>query len=354
MPEERGLYPKMRVRDQLRYLARLHGHVRGGRGVQWTDVLPRAARRGRARQKSSPVQDLSLGNQQRVQLAAALVHDPVAAGPRRAVLRPGPRGRGRAERRAGGRGVAGGVPVLFSSHQLDLVERVCDEVVIIHAGRVVAGGHGRGAAQARPGGRQGRPRPPPAPARRARGAHPDDWFADLPGVTPGSASDRGRCLLDLAPKASTPTWSWTPPVAAGFDPASSGSSGRRWATLYRDVVSCVSGRRHDPPHRPARGPVERVARQGLLCSRPLRNIRRLLLIAARVAFLPSPCKFGGCRRATERRHHRRVDGGGPVKILAGEATESRTGEGRTSTLRDHGSFDVSDLDDLEAALELRS
>jgi ABC-2 type transport system ATP-binding protein len=80
---------------------------------------------------------LSLGNQQRVQLAVALVHgpealvldepfsglDPIAVDALADVL---------AERRAAG------VPVLFSSHQLDLVERLCDSVGIISAGRVVA------------------------------------------------------------------------------------------------------------------------------------------------------------------------------------------------------------------------
>ena len=73
MPEERGLYPKMRVRDQLVYLARLHG-VRASRrrasADRWIERLGLADRAG------DRVEQLSLGNQQRVQLAAALVHDP--------------------------------------------------------------------------------------------------------------------------------------------------------------------------------------------------------------------------------------------------------------------------------------
>ncbi len=73
MPEERGLYPKMRVRDQLVYLARLHGRRRSRRGRaadRWIERLGLTERAG------DRVEQLSLGNQQRVQLAAALVHDP--------------------------------------------------------------------------------------------------------------------------------------------------------------------------------------------------------------------------------------------------------------------------------------
>ena len=134
MPEERGLYPKMKVADQLQFFAELHGMtaVEAREAVErWTDRLGVGHRRGDA------VEKLSLGNQQRVQLAAALVHnprvlvldepfsglDPVAVDVMSEVLR---------ER------AAAGVPVIFSSHQLDLVERLCDRVGIIRAGRMVA------------------------------------------------------------------------------------------------------------------------------------------------------------------------------------------------------------------------
>ncbi len=74
MPEERGLYPKMRVGDQLAYFARLHGA-----GAADADRAARAwaERLGVADRLGDRVEALSLGNQQRVQLAAALVHDPV-------------------------------------------------------------------------------------------------------------------------------------------------------------------------------------------------------------------------------------------------------------------------------------
>lgn len=136
MPEERGLYPKMKVGVQLRYLAELHGMSKDearNSMERWTEVLGVAARR------DDEVQKLSLGNQQRVQLAAALVHnpkllvldepfsglDPVAVDVMSNVL---------VEQ------AAAGVPVIFSSHQLDLVERLCHRVGIIKAGRMVTEG----------------------------------------------------------------------------------------------------------------------------------------------------------------------------------------------------------------------
>ena len=136
MPEERGLYPRMKVAEQLIYLARLHGlsaSAAKAAANQWTERLGLEERRG------DEVQSLSLGNQQRVQLAAALVSspkllildepfsglDPVAVDVMSQVI---------LER------AAAGVPTLFSSHQLDVVERLCDRVVIIRSGRLVADG----------------------------------------------------------------------------------------------------------------------------------------------------------------------------------------------------------------------
>jgi ABC-2 type transport system ATP-binding protein len=136
MPEERGLYPKMKVREQLVYLGRLHGlssRAATANVDEWLERLGVAARR------DDEVQKLSLGNQQRVQLAASLVHnprilvldepfsglDPVAVDVMSQVLRE----------KAGQ-----GIPVVFSSHQLDLVERLCDRVGIIRSGQMVTVG----------------------------------------------------------------------------------------------------------------------------------------------------------------------------------------------------------------------
>lgn len=136
MPEERGLYPKMRVGQHLVYLGRLHGLDGAAARAATARVMERLGVAGRADDR---IEQLSLGNQQRVQLAAALVHepdllvldepfsglDPVGVDALAAEIRA------RADL---------GVPVLFSSHQLDLVERMCETVAIIDAGRVLASG----------------------------------------------------------------------------------------------------------------------------------------------------------------------------------------------------------------------
>jgi ABC-2 type transport system ATP-binding protein len=136
MPEERGLYPKMEIGDQLAYLARLHGIDKATATQRADDLLERLGLIERRRDK---LEALSLGNQQRVQVAAALVHDPdvlimdepfsgldpMAVDEVVAVI---------AEH------AARGVPVLFSSHQLEVVERLCDDLVIIADGKVRAAG----------------------------------------------------------------------------------------------------------------------------------------------------------------------------------------------------------------------
>jgi ABC-2 type transport system ATP-binding protein len=136
MPEERGLYPKMRVDRHLRYLAELHGYAPGGAreaAARWIERL------GLSENAERRVEELSLGNQQRVQLAAALVHepdalildepfsglDPIGADVMSEVLFERARD---------------GAAVIFSSHQLELVERLCERVAIVNHGRIVASG----------------------------------------------------------------------------------------------------------------------------------------------------------------------------------------------------------------------
>lgn len=185
MPEERGLYPKMKVGAQLSYLAELHGLSRGdARSAvsRWTERLGIAERLG------DTVDSLSLGNQQRVQLAAALVHDPavlvldepfsgldpVAVDVMSAVL---------VEK------ANTGVPVIFSSHQLDLVQRLCHRVGIIANGRMRAIGtvdELRGGERA-----QLTVHAPNAP---------DGWARHLDGVTTLSRVN-GRTVLTLEPDA---------------------------------------------------------------------------------------------------------------------------------------------------------
>jgi ABC-2 type transport system ATP-binding protein len=136
MPEERGLYGRMPLLDQVTYFAELAGLSRRdarASGVRWLEAL------GLGDRLNDDVGSLSHGNQQRVQLAVALAHepdllvldepfsglDPIAAATMQSLL---------SDR------AANGAAVLFSSHQLDMVEELCDDVVIVHGGRVVAAG----------------------------------------------------------------------------------------------------------------------------------------------------------------------------------------------------------------------
>jgi ABC-2 type transport system ATP-binding protein len=136
MPEERGLYPKMRIREQLIYLARLRGTPAGVAGTAVRDLL---AEFGLSERSEDRVEALSLGNQQRVQLAAALVHDPAFLVLDEPFSGLDPVGVDSLAEILAQR-VRRGVGVLFSSHQLDLVERLCDAVGIIRAGHIVAAG----------------------------------------------------------------------------------------------------------------------------------------------------------------------------------------------------------------------
>ena len=136
MPEERGLYPRMKVLEQVVYFGRLAGM---SAGAARASALAWLERLGLAERTDANVADLSHGNQQRVQLAVALVHDPellvldepfsgldpLAVTTMSTII---------AERSRAG------TAVLFSSHQLDLVEDVCDDVVVIDHGRVVVRG----------------------------------------------------------------------------------------------------------------------------------------------------------------------------------------------------------------------
>ncbi|GAA1320852.1 ABC transporter ATP-binding protein [Leucobacter albus] len=140
MPEERGLYPKMAVLDQLVYLGRLHGMSTGAARTSANELLVRL---GLAERAGDTLESLSLGNQQRAQIAAALVHEPIAL-----VLDEPFSGLdpmavevvlGVLQDFA-----ANGAPVLFSSHQLDIVERLCDDVVVIGGGKIRAQGSREG------------------------------------------------------------------------------------------------------------------------------------------------------------------------------------------------------------------
>jgi ABC-2 type transport system ATP-binding protein len=136
MPEERGLYPGMLVGEQLEYLGRLHGLSTADAAAATTTWL---ARLNIADRTDSKVEALSHGNQQRVQLAAALVHDPEMLVLDEPLAGLDPTGIDAIGHVLVEQAQAG-CCVLFSSHQLDLVEDLCEEVVIIDHGRLVVSG----------------------------------------------------------------------------------------------------------------------------------------------------------------------------------------------------------------------
>jgi len=183
MPEERGLYPGMKVGEQLEYLARLHGmgaSKAAAAARAWLEQL------GVADRAEGRVDALSHGNQQRVQLAAALVHEPdlLVLDEPLAGLDP-----------AGIDAIGGvllqqaraGRCVLFSSHQLDLVEHLCESVTIIDHGRLVVSGRVDDLAT------RGQRRL----VVRVEGDRQGRWAQALPGVTVSEASGGAvRLVLD--------------------------------------------------------------------------------------------------------------------------------------------------------------
>jgi ABC-2 type transport system ATP-binding protein len=136
LPEERGLYPGMKIGEELVYFASLYG-VEQAKATESAHKW--LTRLGLGERVDDKLDALSLGNQQRVQLAAALVHepellvldepfsglDPISIENVGAILREQ---------------ADAGVAVVFSSHQLDLVEDYCERVTIVAQGRVVAEG----------------------------------------------------------------------------------------------------------------------------------------------------------------------------------------------------------------------
>ena len=159
MPEERGLYPKMAIGDQLLYLAQLHGAEPAAAAAAANRWLERF---GLAARTKDELLKLSHGNQQREQLAAALVFDPVLLVLDEPFAGLDPEAVDSMSEVLHERAEAG-IPVVFSSHQLDLVERICDRVGIIQRGRMVACGT----------------------IDELRGHGPKQWWVDAPAARPG-------------------------------------------------------------------------------------------------------------------------------------------------------------------------
>ena len=136
LPEERGLYPKMTVEDQLLFLARLYGASQASARQALGAWLERFEI---TQNRTKQVDQLSKGNQQKIQFLAAILHDPeilimdepfsgldpVNAAQMQAVF---------LEMRDRGK------TIIYSTHQLDQAQELCQDVAIIHRGRLVAGG----------------------------------------------------------------------------------------------------------------------------------------------------------------------------------------------------------------------
>jgi ABC-2 type transport system ATP-binding protein len=217
MPEERGLYPGMRVADQLEYLARLHDVPPAGArraAASWIERLGLGGREG------DKVEALSLGNQQRVQLAAALVHEPelLVLDEPFSGLDPGgidAMSDVLAER------AREGVTMLFSSHQLDLVEHLCDSVAIINRGRTVAIGTVGELARGGP------------PRVRIRVAGDSSWAAGLGG----SVAADGTVTIGVADHAAAQVL--LDKARAAGDVEEFGFVRRRLSEVFRDATEAA-------------------------------------------------------------------------------------------------------------------
>ncbi len=153
LPEERGLYPKMKVDEQLIFLARLNGLSKQAAGKELDEWLDRFQINANRKKK---IEELSKGNQQKVQFLATILHDPAilimdepfsgldpvnANVLKEAFLEMHRRGK----------------TIIFSTHQLEQVEELCQDVVIINKGQAIVQGsvqevkrqHGRNVARLR-------------------------------------------------------------------------------------------------------------------------------------------------------------------------------------------------------------
>ena len=136
MPEERGLYPKKKILEQLVYLGCLHGLKKGEAAASARALLKRLEMSGVEEVK---LETLSKGNQQKIQLAATLIADPdlvildepfsgldpVNAGLLKDIVKEL---------------MARGKMVIFSSHQMNYIEEFCDDIAILHEGEIALSG----------------------------------------------------------------------------------------------------------------------------------------------------------------------------------------------------------------------
>jgi ABC-2 type transport system ATP-binding protein len=136
LPEERGLYPKMRVEEQLLFLAQLNGLSKQAAGKELDSWLERFQINANRHKK---IEELSKGNQQKVQFLATILHDPAilimdepfsgldpvnAQVLKEAFLEMQRRGK----------------TIIFSTHQLEQLEELCQDILIINKGQAIVQG----------------------------------------------------------------------------------------------------------------------------------------------------------------------------------------------------------------------
>ena len=186
LPEERGLYRRMTVTDQLVFLGELHGVPRGEatkRAAQWLERL------GLGAWAKAKVEALSKGMQQKIQIAGTLLHepdllildepfsglDPINQGVLKEAL---------AELRERG------TTILFSTHIMEHAEKLCDRICLISSGRVVLAGELAALKRERGGN-----------VYRVRTDGPEAALEGLPGVAQVVPKGDGEARLLLAPEA---------------------------------------------------------------------------------------------------------------------------------------------------------
>lgn len=136
LPEERGLYPKIKIFDQLVYFAELKG-LRSSDAAETVDRW--LGRLGMSEYRNKRLDTLSKGNQQKIQLITALAHDP------QVVILDEPFSgldpvNARLLKDVVRETISKGKIVLFSSHQMNYIEEFCDSIAILSAGQVVLTG----------------------------------------------------------------------------------------------------------------------------------------------------------------------------------------------------------------------
>ncbi|MBO0481570.1 ABC transporter ATP-binding protein [Candidatus Enterococcus courvalinii] len=136
LPEERGLYPKVTIQDQLIYFAELRGKTRKEIEPKIDFWMEKFQVKGK---KTDKVKSLSKGNQQKVQLIATLIHEPKLI-----ILDEPFSGLDPVNAELLKDGIlelkAKGSCVIFSSHNMDNVEKICDHLIMLRNGKMVLNG----------------------------------------------------------------------------------------------------------------------------------------------------------------------------------------------------------------------